>query len=113
MGNKQSKSTRSNPVTLLNGDLYLGDTFKNQPHGTGTLISRYTGRYQGEFVNGQKNGQGKMYYVNGEFYNGSWQVKKDQGQKRGPRRALFQGQYKIRWTIQRRQNKRKGEDVSF
>jgi len=45
-------------------------------------------RYEGEVVNGIRDGKGKYYYVNGGYYEGSWKDGKMHG-KLGKRRKLI------------------------
>ena len=35
--------------------------------------------YEGNFVNGVKQGQGKYTYLDGAYYEGSWEADKMQG----------------------------------
>lgn len=72
MGNMTSKSTNRNPVTLPCGSIYEGELYEKKPHGYGRLKSPTVGIYEGLFVHGHKSGRGKMFYKNGEFYNGEW-----------------------------------------
>ena len=72
MGNEPSKKTSHKPLLLPSGAEYAGDVFNGRPHGVGVLALTDKGRYEGQFVAGKRQGQGKMFYPNGEFYNGSW-----------------------------------------
>ncbi len=72
MGNNSSKSTNDKQITLPCGALYQGQLLDSKPHGFGRLKSPTEGTYEGQFVNGIKSGKGKMFYSNGEFYNGEW-----------------------------------------
>ena len=76
MGNSTSKSTKTSPVALPNGSLYQGELLNSKPHGTGQLKSPSIGVYEGRFVDGLRAGKGKMFYTNGEFYNGEWWIYK-------------------------------------
>jgi hypothetical protein len=58
---------------------YRGSFKKSKPHGTGTLLRKPpTGQsneekiYEGEWMNGDKHGQGKYYYFKDVFYEGNW-----------------------------------------
>lgn len=72
MGNKSSKTNKSKPVIMSNGDLFEGPIVDGRPHGFGRLKSSEKGTYEGQFVHGRKSGAGKMFFINGEFYNGEW-----------------------------------------
>jgi antitoxin component YwqK of YwqJK toxin-antitoxin module len=58
----------------LNSYCYSGKVNElNEPHGYGTMIYFNNDKvisYDGEFVNGVKNGNGIEYYKNGEFFTG-------------------------------------------
>ena len=72
MGNNISKSNKNKQITLPCGSLYQGDLRDSVPHGIGRLKSPVIGIYEGQFKNGKKSGNGKIFYSNGEFYNGGW-----------------------------------------
>lgn len=69
-----------------NGDLYIGDFFKDFIHGKGTLIDRHGGRYEGDFAAGARSGLGSLKMSNGNFYKGEFLFNKMQG--RGTLRAI-------------------------
>ena len=72
MGNSATTKTSIREIKLSNGDIYEGVHSQGIPNGTGRLNEKSLGIYYGEFSNGMKHGKGKLYYANGEFYNGDW-----------------------------------------
>lgn len=72
-----------------NGNYYLGNLLNNTPHGKGILYLKNNEiKYDGDFVNGKKEGNGKyfyedkemfvmennkkFYFMKGDFYTGQW-----------------------------------------
>ena len=47
----------------------MADGLRN---GYGVLYLKNKERFQGQWKNSKKQGQGYYYYANGEFYKGSW-----------------------------------------
>jgi len=47
------------------GDEYVGDLLKGEPHGEGTLTMANGDVYEGHFQKGLRHGQGKMTMQNG------------------------------------------------
>ena len=59
---------------------YKGDIKNNIPDGSGTITYADGSKYEGEFQNGWRNGQGIEYYKNGNpKYNGKWENDKYHG----------------------------------
>lgn len=59
-------------VKYPNGDYYVGDWKKGQPHGEGTMTYINGNKYVGQWNAGKKDGQGLMYYSDGSIYQGNW-----------------------------------------
>ena len=56
-----------------NGEYYIGKILNEAPHGTGKLYYKNGNiKYEGEFVDGKKEGNGKYIYENGKYYSGQW-----------------------------------------
>ncbi|HUD01709.1 MAG TPA: hypothetical protein VMR37_05245 [Rhabdochlamydiaceae bacterium] len=71
-------------ITFPDGSTYLGETRDGQPHGRGVMqYARQKDpsyqRYEGEFVNGLRQGQGTMSWTNGNIYEGGWENNDRQG----------------------------------
>jgi hypothetical protein len=61
-------------VHYKNGDKYVGEiNEKEEPDGKGTISWKNGRRYEGQWKNGKKHGQGIEYGANGAVnYNGEW-----------------------------------------
>lgn len=57
-------------LLVYDGSAYLGDWFNDNYHGQGIYIHPDGERYDGELEHGEKTGMGKMYYINGDYYEG-------------------------------------------
>ena len=60
-------------IIYKNGDYYIGEILNGNKHGKG--IEYYKNgniKYDGEFVNGKFEGNGKYVWENGEYYIGQW-----------------------------------------
>ena len=56
-----------------NGIYYIGEMLNGIPHGKGIIYYKNGNiKYDGEFVNGKFEGNGKYIYENGEYYIGQW-----------------------------------------
>ena len=57
-----------------NGDKYVGEiNEKEEPHGRGTMCWKNGRRYEGQWKNGKKHGQGVEYGANGAVdFSGEW-----------------------------------------
>jgi hypothetical protein len=68
--------------TLPNGDSYRGQLLNDKPHGRGTM--QYAGAnvrsYDGDWVNGVREGQGKVTWPNGTVFEGNWANDQKNGQ---------------------------------
>merc|ERR1712223_691 len=55
------------------GDKYEGDWQEGLRHGQGTYFSKTNGfKYEGQYAKDKKHGKGKYTYPNGDIYNGQW-----------------------------------------
>ncbi|CAF3694942.1 unnamed protein product [Rotaria sp. Silwood1] len=61
-------------IHYKNGDKYTGEiNEKREPNGKGTMCWKNGRRYEGQWTNGKKNGQGIEYGANGQVnLNGEW-----------------------------------------
>jgi hypothetical protein len=50
----------------------MGDWQNDIYHGYGMYIYHEGERYEGELVEGMKEGEGKYFYINGKVYEGIW-----------------------------------------
>lgn len=68
--------TKSVKVSYPNGDFYEGqvlDAAQQIRHGHGIYhYAKGKGRYEGEFVNGEKCGRGSFFFTDGDSYDGQW-----------------------------------------
>ena len=68
-------------VEGVGGDKYVGDWLNGQRTGNGIYTHANGDRYVGEFLNGESHGQGKYTWEDGESWNGIWangeQIKKN------------------------------------
>ena len=73
----------SNPIMETqhyeDGNKYEGELINGKRNGFGTYYFSSGSKYVGEWKNNLFEGQGKMYYFNGNVYSGSW----EKGQKHG------------------------------
>ena len=58
---------------------YTGDWFEDRKHGRGTFFYKNGDRYDGYWVNGQPQGEGRMIYANENIYEGQWHESKRNG----------------------------------
>jgi len=58
---------------------YTGDWFEDRKHGRGTLFYKSGDRYDGFWVNGMPQGEGRMIYENENIYEGQWHEGKRNG----------------------------------
>lgn len=80
---KKNKVYRGGETRIYpNGDVYEGDVnAENNPHGKGTMnYNNGIRRYEGEWENGQRSGQGTYTYTNGSTYVGNWVNGRKNGQ---------------------------------
>ena len=100
-----------------NGDVYIGQwksdkvrccsvawrplvklTLVAQRHGWGLFYSPVEGKYEGYWANDLREGPGRMEYLNGNFYDGSW--KRGQWSGRGLLKCAHGGvaSYEGEWS---------------
>lgn len=66
-------------IYYKSGIYYQGEQKNRLPHGKGTM--HYTdGYYEGDWVEGKRQGQGKLYLNSGLSYEGAWQDDKPSGE---------------------------------
>jgi len=58
---------------------YTGDWYQDMKHGRGSFFYQNGDRYDGYWVSGQGQGEGRMIYANENIYEGQWH----QGKKNG------------------------------
>lgn len=58
---------------------YTGDWFEDKKHGRGTFFYKNNDRYDGYWVNGMPQGEGRMIYANENIYEGQWHEAKRNG----------------------------------
>ena len=66
--------------TLDNGEKYVGEFLKREPHGQGAYTWSDGEKYVGEFAHGYMHGQGTFTYDNGDIYVGEFSHNVRQGQ---------------------------------
>lgn len=72
-----SQSRGAQEVLKLPEGNYVGDVKNGRPHGTGTLTYKASDglgrqRYEGEFEEGKRVGEGTLKMLNGDEYSGLW-----------------------------------------
>ena len=58
---------------------YTGDWFDDKKHGRGTFFYKNGDRYDGYWVSGMPQGEGRMIYANENIYEGQWHEAKRNG----------------------------------
>lgn len=58
---------------------YTGDWYEDRRHGRGTFFYTNGDRYDGYWVNGSPQGEGRMIYANENIYEGQWHEGKRNG----------------------------------
>ena len=61
-----------NFMTLPSGFQYSGNWSKGTPNGNGKLILEDEMTFEGQFVNGWREGVGKVTFINGDYYEAIW-----------------------------------------
>ena len=67
------------PIQLPDGSVYEGQWMNGMKDGQGTLVSAHGSRYDGSFVEDQYEGKGTIVFANGDKYEGDWVRSKKQG----------------------------------
>jgi hypothetical protein len=91
---------------FTNGDKYEGDWEDGMKNGEGTLSYANGGRYKGEWVNDLRNGYGVNTWPNGDRYEGDWKDNKKHGN--GKYTYADGGEYDGEWE----DDMRNGEGVN-
>ncbi len=93
-------SNNQQVINFPDGSSYTGPTQNGQPHGRGVLRFSSSNenkreRYEGEFVNGQRDGQGVMTWTTGEMYKGNWASNqmKGRGHMREVNGSVYEGEF--------------------
>ncbi len=55
-----------------NGSIYEGDLVDNQPHGKGKMIYFNKTTFEGEFRDGERDGNGIFMHKHGKITKGRW-----------------------------------------
>lgn len=68
----------NNPKFYENAEIiYLGETKVDRPHGQGICFFKNTHKIiSGQFVNGQLEGHGELYFATGDYYVGEFKFDK-------------------------------------
>jgi hypothetical protein len=102
--------------TSPNGSRYWGALRFNQPHGQGYLITKERDVYEGQFVDGQFTGSGRMTGYDGAVYEGEFRQWMFEGQGRlrlpngdeyqgGFQRGVYEGQGTLKYARPRADGK--------
>ena len=67
-------------IKLPNGDRYEGDWEDDEKNGEGTLYYRDGGKYEGQWVDDMRNGHGTNTWAAGDRYEGDWKNNRKHGQ---------------------------------
>ena len=59
-------------VTLENDAVYEGEWLNGQRDGQGSQLWCDGSRYEGTWVQGRASGKGKLYHADGDVYEGEW-----------------------------------------
>ena len=59
-------------ITYANGESYVGEFWKNQPHGYGTSKFEDGAQYSGRYKLGAFHGQGTLIFPDGAKFEGIW-----------------------------------------
>jgi len=92
--------------------LYEGQLQNKQPHGYGRLIIENHLVYEGEWINGKREGQGISYHRGGIIsYQGDWFQGKKQGYGASfyPNKLLYRPEYFGQWS----ENKEHGQGALY
>ena len=69
----QKKDDEFKKIKYKNGEFYIGQVLDGNKKGEGTLYYKKGNiKYIGDFVNDKYQGKGKYIYENGEYYIGQW-----------------------------------------
>jgi hypothetical protein len=80
MGNKNNSNRRENCVlSYTNGDKYDGEVVNGVREGYGTYFYHNGDKYEGMWINNKKHGMGTLYYKDGNLYIGQWKNSEKEG----------------------------------
>lgn len=96
MGIDNSKSIETCVLNYTNGDKYEGEILNGQREGKGTYFYHNGDKYQGIWSQNKKHGMGTMFYKDGNMYVGQWKNSEKEGigvfySKNGDK---YEGEYK-------------------
>ena len=70
---------RPSLTLLVSEEAYEGDWLNGEKHGQGTYYYSYGDVYTGNWKDGEKSGDGVLKYLNGANYTGKWKNNKAHG----------------------------------
>ena len=76
----EEKYPKKGILIASNGDYYDGEFVNGKKEGEGKLIYMNGNGYEGTFAAGRQNGKGKLTQIDGEIYDGEWKNGKMNGQ---------------------------------
>ena len=76
----EEKYPKKGILIASNGDYYDGEFVNGKKEGEGKLIYMNGNGYEGTFAAGSQNGKGKLTQIDGEIYEGDWKNGKMNGQ---------------------------------
>jgi hypothetical protein len=81
MGNSNTNTNKTNQAILdySNGEKYNGEVLDGTRNGFGTYYYQNGERYEGNWVKNAKHGRGTFFYKNGAVYEGFWNDNKREG----------------------------------
>ena len=69
-------------MTYGNGRIYEGEFLRDKFNGKGIFTDPNKGeKYEGDWKDNEKSGEGKMTYGNGDFFEGNWKNNKRNGSR--------------------------------
>lgn len=72
MGNSSIKQDDKHVLNYTNGDKYEGEVLNGQREGYGIYFYQNGDRYEGIWLKNKKHGLGNMFYKDGSMYVGQW-----------------------------------------
>ena len=79
VGQKELDLPKYGIIYNLNGDYYKGDFVNGQKEGNGVMIYKNGTKYEGTFKNNKHEGFGKLIQLDGETFTGEWKDGKING----------------------------------
>ena len=75
--NDEKKKTNNNEIKYEDGKKYIGEINNDLPNGKGTLYNKDNViLYEGDFIDGKKEGNGALYFEEGNYYKGEFKIEK-------------------------------------